>query len=194
MQRSTAGILMLACAIELFAAGLVGAAAPSREESISAQDAVALAEKFVMEQGYKDLQPKSVGARPDSDVWFVGFRAVVGDQIRGIMISDNGKKLKRVTQNMKLEWLMAQPEQATELSSAEARSLAEKFVDASRVKGLAKKAVKMTEHQGDPKGDPADCWWAWFERVPKKGAGKSSSSFAIVSVDKKTRQAKWARK
>lgn len=190
MKRATAGIWMLACAVELFAAGLVGAAAPSREESISAQDAVALAEKFVMEQGYKDLQPKAVGARPDSDAWFVGFRAVVGDQIRGIMISDNGKKLKRVTQTMKLEWLMAQPEQTTELSSAEARSLAEKFVDASKVKGLVKKAVKMTEH----KGDSADCWWAWFERVPKKGAGKSSPSFAIVAVDKKTRQAKWARK
>ncbi|HAZ07554.1 MAG TPA: hypothetical protein DCZ01_03285 [Elusimicrobia bacterium] len=189
MKRSTAGIWMLMCAVEFFAAGLVGAAGPSREESISARDAVALAEKFVKEQGYQDLQPKAVAARPDSGVWFVGFRAAVGDQIRGVMISDNGKKLKRVTQNMKLEWLMAQPEQTTELSSAEARSLAEQFVDASRVKGLAKRAVKMTEH----KGDPADYWWAWFERVPKKGVGKASS-FAIVSVDKKTRQAKWARK
>ena len=98
MRRSAVmSILLLA----LFA-GTLRAAAPAsvKDGTLSAQGAIALAEKFVAEQHFTDLQSKAVGARAESDVWFVGFRATTGDSIRGIMVAQNGKKLKRVSQNL----------------------------------------------------------------------------------------------
>lgn len=177
-----------------FIASLSAAAAPSmsKEEPLSAKGVIALAEKFVAEQGY-DLQPRAVGARSESEIWFVGFRAKVGDQIRGIMISDNGRKLKLVSQTMRPDWILSEPEQAEDVGSDEARNIAEAFVAASGVPGLAKRAGKVEEHRADATDAVSDSWWAWFETSAKKGAGRARS-FAIVSVDRKTRLARWARK
>ncbi|MEK7389014.1 MAG: hypothetical protein AAB036_04895 [Elusimicrobiota bacterium] len=156
---------------------------------LSREGATALAEKFVAEQSYGDLQRKAVGARLDSGIWFVGFQAAIGTSIHGIMVMNNGKKLKRVNQNLKLDWLTEKPETLAPLTASEAKALAEKFAASS--KGLAKKASKTTENKASAAGDSWNSWWVWFEKSPAPGVKKPS--YAIVSVNKETHQTKWVK-
>jgi|CXWL01.1.fsa_nt_gi ribosomal protein L12E/L44/L45/RPP1/RPP2 len=178
MKRS----LILSVLFLGLSASAAAAPAPAPASDPSAE-AIAAAEKHVASQGYTDLQPKAVGARLDSGIWFVGFRSTAGPSIHGIMI--NGQKIKRVSQNLKLDWLMTKPLPA--LDGKEAKEIAEKF--AAKTKGLPKSPFKMTENRANSDGDPTNSWWAWFEKSPKTDA--KPAVYAIVSIDKDTRQAKW---
>ena len=180
MKRSLLLSVLLLSATALYAAA--PAPAPASDP---AAEATALAEKYVASQGYTDIQPKAVGARLDSDVWFVGFRSTVGNSIHGIMVMNKGQKIKRVSQNLKLDWLTTKP--LPPLDAVEAKAIAEKF--AAKTKGLPKSPVKMTENRANSDGDPTNSWWAWFEKAPK--AGPKAAVYAIVSIDKDTRQMKW---
>ena len=121
-QTALLSILAVAlCAPALHAAGSP-ANAPAKNGALSAEDASLLAEKFVAAQGFADLQPKAVGARLDSDIWFVGFRAKTGESIHGIMVMNKGQKLKRVSQNLKLDWLMSKPEPEAPPVAAKAKA------------------------------------------------------------------------
>ena len=127
-MKRTALLSILAvalCAPALHAAGAPTVAptgAPAKAGALAAEDASLLAEKFVAAQGFADLQPKAVGARLDSDIWFVGFRAKTGESIHGIMVMNKGQKLKRVSQNLKLDWLMSKPEPEAPPVAAKAKA------------------------------------------------------------------------
>lgn len=222
--------LILTCVLSVapaaaFAAssGDKASAKPAAEEkTLSKAEVVALAERFVAEQGYtaqpskaaKDkivveptegartpdevlkgrqgsLEPKAAGARLDSELWFVGFRAAAGTRIRGVRLDAKGQNIRMLSQNMQADWLLGSEPQAQPLTADEAKAVAARFVAEQAAKGVSKNASRAEDHKPS-KQDGWDAWWVYFPKTAgtKDAAGKPAE-FAIVSVHKLSRQPKW---
>lgn len=149
------GILLAVTAVAALAAAraLAGPAPALEEKGLAKEEATALAERFILEQGYTEapassskdavviealdasrdpeqvlkqrrgsLKPKTVGARLDSELWFVGFKTTAGDRIRGVLIDPQSRKAKMVSQNLRLEWLNESLQKSTESAKPPAQA------------------------------------------------------------------------
>ncbi len=170
------------------------AAEPEAPKALSKDQAVARAEAFVKENAGKGsleaLQPKAVGARLDSEMWFVGFKPVApGGRLRGIMVAQDGSLTKAVSQSMQEDWLAGNdPPPRKPVGRAEAGEIALKFF--TEAGGVAPKGEPSNiEDRKDEKADPWDSWWAVFEKASLKG--KKGKATVIVAVNKATGEAKW---
>ncbi|MBI5624534.1 MAG: hypothetical protein HY924_12210 [Elusimicrobia bacterium] len=141
---------------------------------------------------FATLEPKAVGARFDSDLWFVGFRSRSGGRLRSLRMGPKGEAVKMVSQSIQPDWLAGNDPVPTAITKDEAAAIAKRFVEAHGPKGLAKEPAKVVEHKPDAK-DGWDSWWAYF---PKQGAKLAvepkAGEYALVSVHKLSREPKWA--
>lgn len=137
------------------------------------------------------LEPKAVGARFDSDLWFVGFKTKAGGRIRGLRMDALGAGAKMVSQSMRQDWLDGTEPQPVPLTMDEAKAVAAGFVAGQAVKGVAKEPSKAEDHQPSP-ADGWEAWWVYFPRTAaKKGQPDKPGGHAVVSVHKLTRDQKW---
>lgn len=203
--------------LALALAGGVAAQNAEVPKPLTKDEAISRAEAFVREQGYTDrlgdpakivfesldssrdkdsvlkarsktLEPKAVGARLDSEMWFVGFKAVgPGGRLRGVMVAQDGSLVKVVSQSMKADWLAGNdPPPRKTVDREEAGTIAAKFLKDA---GASSGAPAKIEERRDPAADPWDSWWVTFEKTALKG--KKAKTTVIVAVHKETGEAKW---
>lgn len=210
-------IRTLATAAVLLAAS---AAAKEAPKPLTRQEIITRAEALISEQGYAaktgtadslvrdpfdppgkresvlaarkgTLEPKAVGARLDSGMWFVGFRSTIGGRIRGVVLDETGTLLKFVSQNMQLDWLSAKEPEKKILTQEEAAVLAVEFAKNEKRRDLSKKPAKIVDNKGDTERDRRDSWWVYFETGKPLKKGRKQSPPAIVSIHKISGEAKW---
>ncbi|MFA6317911.1 MAG: hypothetical protein WC943_10870 [Elusimicrobiota bacterium] len=137
------------------------------------------------------LEPKAVGSRFDSDLWFVGFRSRSGGRIRAVRMDAEGLGLKMISQSIQPDWLSGNDPKPEPIDKAMAAGIAKRFVENQEARGLAKEPSKVEEHKPDDK----DAWEAWWFYFPKAGLAKKTDlrpgDYALVSVHKLSREPKW---
>ena len=135
------------------------------------------------------LSLKAVGARLDSEVWFVGFKTVDGKRLRGVMVTQDGSVVKMVTQSIKEDWLAGkEPPPSQPVTEERARELAVKFFKDAGAKAPASEPSKI-EPRADAALDPWESWWVHFKDATLKG--RKGKLKAVVAVHKETGEAKW---
>lgn len=208
-------IISIFLALALAGAAAENAEAP---KPLSKDQAIERAETFIKEQGYTDrlgdpakivfepldssrdkdsvlktrsktLESTAVGARLDSEIWFVGFRATgPGRRLRGVIVAQDGSLVKTVSQTIREDWLAGNDPPPRSVGQAEAGEIAAKFLkDAGAV--AASNAPSKIEERQDADADPWNSWWVTFDKTTLKG--KKGARRVIVAVHKETGEAKW---
>ncbi|MBI4422438.1 MAG: hypothetical protein HY554_01855 [Elusimicrobia bacterium] len=180
---------ILHLAVLLGTAPLAQAAAPEAPKPLGRAQAVAAAEKLIAEQGHLEpVEPKAAGARLDSGVWFVGFKAVSpGGRIRGVSVQELGGAARRLSQNLPAAWLSGTEaaEEPKLLTADEAKAAAQRFLQSKKLE--AGGTVAVDEAPADPARHPSGAWRVSYARPKAKKAAP-----VVVIVDKKTGEARSA--
>lgn len=115
MRAARRGKLIVAFAF-VFSFGRGAFGEEAEKKPLSKREAIAFAEEFVAKassaavaSGLDALQPKAVGARLESELWFVGFRSADGRRLRGVVVDIRGEGARLASHNFKEDWLLADP-------------------------------------------------------------------------------------